>query len=47
MTRAPVNAIMRLGDCAETVSSDNIKSMAMVFGAIRSADRGQPVDIEI
>jgi predicted dehydrogenase len=34
------------GPLPETVSSDNIKSMAMVFGAIRSADRGQPVDIE-
>jgi predicted dehydrogenase len=30
---------------AETRSTDNIHSLAMVFGAIESADRGQPVAI--
>lgn len=39
-------AALRGGPLPETVSSDNIKSLAMVFGAIRSAERGHPVDIE-
>ena len=30
----------------ETGGSDNIKSLAMVFGAIRSAETGEPADIE-
>ena len=34
------------GKRPETVCSDNIKSLAMVFGAIESAEKGTPVDIE-
>jgi predicted dehydrogenase len=33
------------GRTPETVCSDNIKSLAMVFGAIESAEQGTPVDI--
>ncbi|MDF1522421.1 MAG: Gfo/Idh/MocA family oxidoreductase [Trueperaceae bacterium] len=34
------------GPPPETAGSDNLKSLAMVFGAIRSAETGLPVDIE-
>ena len=33
------------GSTPETICSDNIKSLAMVFGAIESAERGRPVEI--
>ncbi len=36
---------VREGTIPETVCTDNIKSLAMVFGAIESAKRGRPVDI--
>lgn len=36
---------VRQGETPETAGSDNIKSLAMVFGAIESAERGRPVDI--
>ncbi|MFC5444546.1 Gfo/Idh/MocA family protein [Rhizobium halophytocola] len=39
-----IDAIGR-GGAPETVSSDNIKSLAMVFGAIESARTGMPVSI--
>jgi predicted dehydrogenase len=35
------------GPLPETVSTDNLNSLAMVFGAIRSAETGQAVTIEI
>ena len=38
---------VRTGRVPETVGSDNIKSLAMVFGAIESAAQGRPVQIEI
>jgi predicted dehydrogenase len=37
---------IRTGTQPETVSADNIKSLAMVFGAIESARTGMPVNIE-
>lgn len=37
----------RTGETPETVCTDNIKSLAMVFGAIESAELGRPVDITI
>ena len=37
---------IRDGETPETVGSDNIKSLAMVFGAIESAARKAPVSIE-
>ena len=39
-------AAVRGGPPPETAASDNLKSLAMVFGAIRSAETGLPVDIE-
>jgi predicted dehydrogenase len=36
---------VRAGSIPETVGADNIKSLAMVFGAIESAELGQPVSI--
>ncbi|MBN1350666.1 Gfo/Idh/MocA family oxidoreductase [candidate division KSB1 bacterium] len=36
---------VRTGRTPETVASDNIKSLAMVFGAIESADAGKRVEI--
>ena len=36
---------IRIGREPETVSHDNIKSLAMVLGAIESAKSGQPIDI--
>jgi hypothetical protein len=36
---------VELGILAETRSSDNIHSLAMVFGAIESAKTGKPVSI--
>jgi predicted dehydrogenase len=39
-------AAVRGGKPPETAGSDNIKSLAMVFGAIRSAEVGLPVNIE-
>jgi predicted dehydrogenase len=41
-----VNCI-RTGQTPETVCTDNIKSLAMVIGAIQSADQGSPIPIEI
>lgn len=38
---------IRTGTVPDTVGSDNIKSLAMVFGAIESAERGQRVLIEL
>jgi predicted dehydrogenase len=38
---------VRNGGTPETVCTDNIKSLAMVFGAIESAGKGQPVEIQI
>jgi predicted dehydrogenase len=37
---------VREGGMPETICTDNIKSLAMVFGAIESAERGRPVDIK-
>jgi predicted dehydrogenase len=36
---------VRTGATPETICTDNIKSLAMVFGAIESAERGLPVQI--
>ena len=36
---------LQTGETPETVCTDNIKSLAMVFGAIESAEQGRPVDI--
>ena len=36
---------VRAGETPETIASDNIKSLAMVFGAIESAESGRPVEI--
>ena len=38
---------LRKGRTPETVCSDNIKSLAMVFGAIESAETGKPVKIRV
>ncbi len=38
---------VRTGCVPETICSDNIKSLAMVFGAVASADAGRRVDIII
>jgi predicted dehydrogenase len=38
---------VRSGKTPETIGSDNIKSLAMVYGAIESAQLGKPVKIEI
>lgn len=38
---------VREGSLPETVCTDNIKSLAMVFGAIEAAQSGQPKTIEI
>jgi predicted dehydrogenase len=38
---------VRSGGVPETVCTDNIKSMAMVFGAVESAETGKPVKIII
>jgi predicted dehydrogenase len=35
------------GGIPETVCTDNIKSLAMVFGAVESAETGEPVEIRI
>ncbi len=40
-------AAVRAGSEPETVSHDNIRSLAMVFGAIESAETGRRVPIEI
>jgi predicted dehydrogenase len=40
-------ACVREGRVPETVGMDNIKSLAMVFGAIESAAQQSPVNIEI
>ncbi len=37
---------IRQGTTPETVGSDNIKSLAMVFGAIESAEKMAPVSIQ-
>jgi predicted dehydrogenase len=36
---------IREGDTPETICTDNVKSLAMVFGAIESAERGQRIVI--
>jgi predicted dehydrogenase len=36
---------VRTNQTPETIASDNVKSLAMVFGAIESAQSGQPVSI--
>jgi predicted dehydrogenase len=36
---------VRTGRQPETICTDNIKSLAMVFGAIESAETGKRVDI--
>lgn len=38
---------VRTGETPETVCSDNIKSLAMVFGAIESAETGRRVEIRL
>lgn len=38
---------VQTGSIPETVSTDNIKSLAMVFGAIESAELGRPISIDI
>ena len=38
---------VRIGKTPETTGTDNIKSLAMVFGAVESADAGQKVSITI
>ena len=38
---------VRSGSEPETVGRDNIRSLAMVFGAIESAEAGRRVDIVI
>jgi predicted dehydrogenase len=38
---------IRTGKTPETICTDNIKSLAMVFGAIESAETGQKVNIKI
>jgi predicted dehydrogenase len=38
---------IRTGRTPETICTDNIKSLAMVFGAIESADSGYPISIDI
>lgn len=38
---------VRTGQSPETICSDNIKSLAMVFAAIESAEKGQRVAVEI
>jgi predicted dehydrogenase len=38
---------VRDGGTPETIASDNIKSLAMVFGAIESAQKGKTVDIQV
>jgi len=37
---------VRNGGMPETVATDNVKSLAMVFGAIESAESGKVVQIE-
>lgn len=39
-------AAVKGGPAPETLASDNFRSLAMVFGAIRSAETGSPVEIE-
>jgi predicted dehydrogenase len=38
---------VRTGETPETICTDNIKSLAMVFGAVASADTGQRVAIKV
>jgi hypothetical protein len=38
---------VRDGTTPGTICTDNIKSLAMVFSAIESAEQGRPVTIEI
>jgi predicted dehydrogenase len=37
---------VRTGRTPETICDDNIKSLAMVFGAVESAERGEKVRVE-
>jgi predicted dehydrogenase len=39
-------AAIRNGKAPETASTDNLKSLAMVFGAIQSAETGLPAEVE-
>jgi predicted dehydrogenase len=36
---------VQTGRTPETICTDNIKSLAMVFGAIESADQGMPINM--
>jgi predicted dehydrogenase len=38
---------VRTGQLPETICTENIKSLAMVFGAIESAQSGQRISIKI
>ncbi len=38
---------VRSGKKPQTVCTDNIKSLAMVFGAIESAEKGKKVKIKV
>ncbi|NWM15294.1 gfo/Idh/MocA family oxidoreductase, partial [Escherichia coli] len=40
-------AASRGGDAPETAGTENIKSLAMVFGAIQSAETGRRIEITI
>ncbi|MEI7436126.1 MAG: Gfo/Idh/MocA family oxidoreductase [bacterium] len=44
---ADLFACLRAGREPETVCTDNIKSLAMVFGAIESAETGRPVKLSL
>jgi hypothetical protein len=37
---------VRAGTVPETICTDNIKSLSMVFGAIESAEQGRRVELE-
>jgi predicted dehydrogenase len=37
---------IRHGETPETICSDNVKSLSMVFGAIESAERGQCIELD-
>ena len=39
-------AAVRGGPPPETAGADNLKNLAMVFGAVKSAESGRPVNIE-
>nr|NIP78096.1 gfo/Idh/MocA family oxidoreductase [Gemmatimonadota bacterium]NIQ52472.1 gfo/Idh/MocA family oxidoreductase [Gemmatimonadota bacterium]NIX43014.1 gfo/Idh/MocA family oxidoreductase [Gemmatimonadota bacterium]NIY07189.1 gfo/Idh/MocA family oxidoreductase [Gemmatimonadota bacterium] len=37
---------IRAGATPETICTDNVRSLAMVLGAVESAERGRRVEIE-